>query len=242
MGASQTAGGAESAGAGERTPDEPEGLVGALVVIVLLAVVVATTIAVLGLRVQSADVMALYEESFPGDVELPLGLELVDGMAMAGETRYIVLRRPSAEEDPDPDPSLPTRVVLQRFGSALQASRQFAPTRTNLPRDLSDDLEKWEKEPFRFQAVTRRGVVQFAGQETDFIVERTFEDDGAFFDAIRVDLTVDQAGTILVAMWGPNVESADVETLVPLLELVQLPAPDSEAPAALPAPGDASDS
>lgn len=220
--------------------DKPDGLFGALFVIVAIAVVLATAIAVVGLRIQGADALALYEESFPSDEPLPFGLELVDGMAMAGEARHVVLRRPSAESEPDPEPELPERVVLQRFGGALPATRQFAPTRANLPRDLTDDLEKWESAPYRFEAVTRRGTVQFGGMETDFIAQRTFEDDGTFFDSIRVNLTVGQKGGVLAAAWPTGYEGATVEALVPLLERIQLPEPDPEAPPAFEAPGDAS--
>lgn len=215
---------------GGEQAQKPEGLLGALFVIVALALVLATGIAVLGLRIQSADAMALYTESFPGDEPLPLGLELVDGMAMAGEARHVVLRRSSAQDEPDAEVELPERVLLQRFGSALPATRQFAPNRENLPRDLTDDLEKWEEKPYRFEAVTRRGTVQFAGVETDYIAERTFEADGTFFDSIRVNLTVGQKGSVLDAAWPSEFDGADVATLVPLLERIQLPEPDPDEP------------
>lgn len=222
---------------GSNVSPKPEGLFTALFVILGLVVVVGSAIAVFGLRVQNMDVMALYDDAFPGDEPVPLGLELVDGTALAGAQRWIVLRRPILEGTEDPTPELPTRVALGRMGDALPARRLFAPVAANLPRDLAEDLEKWEKEPYRFEAVTRRGTVVFDGFETDYLVMRTFDDEGSFFDRVRVDLTVGNTGGVLDAEWTRGFEGAQVEVLVPLLERIELPAADPDAAPVLPVMG-----
>jgi hypothetical protein len=228
---------AEPVSTGPPAQPKPEGLFTALFVIIGLVVVVGSAIAVFGLRVQNMDVMALYDDAFPGDEPIPMGLELVDGTALAGAQRWIVLRRPSATEGEDPTPELPVRVALGRMGDALPARRLFAPVAANLPRDLAKDLEKWEKEPYTFEAVTRRGTVVFDGFETDYLVMRTFEDDGTFFDRVRVDLTVGNTGGVLDAEWARDHDGAEVGVLVPLLERIELPAADPDAAPVLPVMG-----
>lgn len=206
-------------------PRKPEGLVGAALGFVALALVVALTIATLGLKLGQNDVSALLTDVLPdlADAPLPLGLEHVGGTALAGESRWLVFERRAELGPEDVDVNWPQRVVFGRFGDALSARRLFDPVLGNVPRDLREELERWEKEPYRFDAVTRRETLTFGTHETDFLVVRTFEKDRTFFDTVRVDLTVGQVGQVLDAMWPKGFEDADAKVLVPLLERLVLP-------------------
>jgi hypothetical protein len=215
----------------------PEGLLGAALGFVALALVVGLAIATFGLKLGENDVSALLADVLPDLAEepLPLGLEHVGGSALAGESRWLVLERRADLAPEAVDANWPQRVVFGRFGDALSARRLFDPVLGNVPRDLREELEAWEKKPYRFEAVTRREALTFGTHETDYLVVRTFEKDRTFFDTVRVDLTVGQVGQVLDAMWPTGFEGADAKVLVPLLERLVLPkpvvpaAPDAEA-------------
>jgi hypothetical protein len=218
---------AASAESAERTAaPKPEGLLGAALGFVALALVVGLAVATFGLKLGQGDVSALLAEVLPdvATVPLPLGLEHVGGTALAGESRWLVFERKKDLDAAAVDSRWPQRVVFGRFGDALSARRLFDPVLGNVPRDLKEELERWEKEPYRFEAVTRRETLAFGTHETDFLVVRTFDKDRTFFDTVRIDLTVGQAGQVLDAMWPKGFEGADAKVLVPLLERLVLPA------------------
>ncbi|MEZ5980153.1 MAG: hypothetical protein R3F34_18335 [Planctomycetota bacterium] len=210
-------------GAGDPAATEPrpkpEGLLGSLFTFLAIGLVGATVIAVLGLRLQGGDVRALYDELLPDHATaLPLGLEYTGGTALAGDQRWVLLDREGEERE-----DLPTRVAIARYKSVGESRRLFQPdVRENNPRDLGMELEKWKKEPYRFEATTRRGVVVFGAHETDWIQARHFQADGTFFDVIRVDLSVGMTGQVLFANFEAGYEGAKVEVLVPLLEQLHL--------------------
>ena len=57
----------------------------------------------------------------------------------------------------------------------------------------------------------------------NFLAFRSFAEDGTFQDTVRVNLTTDrEAGQLLVATWGKDVEGATVQALVPILEQLDL--------------------
>lgn len=215
-------------------PARPEGLVGAALGFVAIAIVFGLVVAAIGLRIGENDVSALRAELLP-DLEqrpLPLGLEWKGGSAMAGESRWLVFERAVAA-GPEPGAATwPERIVVGRFGDALPARRLFDPVLGNVPRDLSEDLERWREKPYRFEAVTRRETLAFGTHETDWLVLRTFEEDGSFHDTVRVDLTVGRVGQVLEARWPRGYEGADATVLVPFLERLVLPTPSAEPAAA----------
>lgn len=226
---------AASAESAERTATpKPEGLLGAALGFVAVALVVGLAVATFGLKLGQGDVSELLSDVLPdaATVPLPLGLEHVGGTALAGESRWLVFERRKDLEAAAVDTRWPERVVFGRFGDALSARRLFDPVLGNVPRDLKEDLERWEKEPYRFEAVTRRETLAFGTHETDYLVVRTFDKDRTFFDTVRIDLTVGQTGQVLDAMWPKGFEGADAKVLVPFLERLELPKPqEPSAPA-----------
>jgi hypothetical protein len=232
---------AASADSAERSaPQKPEGLLGAALGFVALTLVVGLAVATFGLKLGENDVSALLADVLPdvGTVPLPLGLEHVGGTTLAGESRWLVFERRKDLDTAAIDARWPERVVFGRFGDALSSRRLFDPVLGNVPRDLKEELERWEKEPYRFEAVTRRETLTFGTHETDFLVVRTYDKERSFFDTVRVDLTVGQVGQVLDAMWPKGFEGADAEVLVPLLERLVLPAPQVPANPAAEAAGD----
>lgn len=208
-------------------PAEPEGLLKTLFVVIVLAAIGSTAIAFIGRAIQRADSNGLALELIPEEAELPFGLVRAGGVAVANDQRWVrYARQPGERLDPEGRPE-PQVVLFGRYGAVLAVTRQFRLDGMARDERIDERRGEWEEDPSQtFEAFLEKGTTpvgpgfQF---ETDFLKFRSYREDGTFEDTIRVNLTTTrEAGQLLVATWPANQEGAAIETLEPMLELLQL--------------------
>jgi len=209
----------------------PEGLIGALIVVVLLAIVGSTVIAVLGIQIQRGDSRRLAEDLLPTGVELPYGFYRAGGTAVANDQRWVRYAR-AADSPAEVDGELlPETILIGRFHSFVAVKRQFDTAQLASGEALGQKVEHWnddeDDEPRKdFSGLLAKGTVPLGPlgtYVTDYVTVRDYTSDGHFTDHIRVNLTTGrESAQLLDAVWPEDTEGASVDVLAPLLELLHL--------------------
>jgi hypothetical protein len=218
-----------SASQAESHPSEdqpkPEGLFGAVAVIVAIAAVFGVAVSVVGLKFQGYEARQLFDETFGHVAELPFGYRYAGGTATAGKQRWVRLERPAAAPPSDAEFALPEVVLLGRFSGPTAAKRQFQTGFEREAEQIAERRRKWEEDPAEngdWFARVASGVVQWGGLETDYLQLRSYGRDGRRRDLLRVDVSYGQTGQVLVAHWTEEeLDQAQLEAIVPFLSVLR---------------------
>ena len=206
----------------------PDGLFKTLFIVILLGLLGSTAIALAGRAIQRADSGGLAIDLLPDEAALPFGFVRTGGVAVANDQRWARYTRPAGELLDEAGRPIPEVFLLGRYGAVLAVSRQFKAQDFVRGDDLSDRFDEWQEDPSEhaFDGFLEKGTTPVGPRltlETDFLAFRSFDEEGSFQDTIRVNLTANrEAGQLLVATWPSDVEGAEVEALLPILEQLEL--------------------
>lgn len=221
---------------------KPEGLFGAVAVIVAIAAVFGIAVSVVGLKFQGFETRELYDATFGHVAELPFDFQYAGGTAIAGKQRWVRLQRPAAAPPVDPGFELPEVVLLGRFSGPTAAKRQFETGFERSTERIAERRREWEENPAEkgdWFARVASGVVQWGGLETDYLQLRSYGRDGLRRDLLRVDVSFGQTGQVLVAHWPEEqLDQVQLEAIVPFLSVLRF----EGAEAAPEAPSEGADS
>lgn len=207
----------------QAAPDEPkpEGLFGAVAVIVAIAAVFGIAVSVVGLKFQGFEARQLFDETFGHVDELPFGFQYAGGTATAGKQRWVRMQRPAAAPPLDAGFALPEVVLLGRFSGPTAAKRQFETGFEWEAESIARRRREWEENPAEkgdWFARVASGVVQWGGLETDYLQLRSYGRDGSRRDLLRVDVSFGQTGQVLVAHWPEEqLDQVQLDAIVPFL-------------------------
>lgn len=223
---------------------KPEGLFGAVAVIVAIAAVFGIAVSVIGLKFQGFEARQLFDETFGHVEELPFDFQYAGGTATAGKQRWVRLQRPAAAPPLDPGFELPEVVLLGRFSGPTAAKRQFETGFERGTENIAERIREWEENPAEngdWFARVASGVVQWGGLETDYVQLRSYGRDGSRRDLLRVDVSFGQTGQVLVAHWPEEqLDRVRLEAIVPFLSVLSFE-DDAAQPAPVGAGADAED-
>ena len=212
---------------------KPEGLFGAVAVIVAIAAVFGIAVSVVGLKFQGFEARQLFDETFGHVDELPFDFQYAGGTATAGKQRWVRLQRPAAAPPLDLDYALPEVVLLGRFSGPTAAKRQFETGFEQTVEDIAKRRREWEENPAEkgdWFARVASGVVQWGGLETDYLQLRSYGRDGSRRDLLRVDVSFGQTGQVLVAHWPEEqLDQVELEAIVPFLSVLRFEEGAAEA-------------
>ncbi|MHC4375990.1 MAG: hypothetical protein ACYS26_05265 [Planctomycetota bacterium] len=212
---------------------KPEGLFGAVAVIVAIAAVFGVAVSIIGLKFQGFEARQLFDETFGHVEQLPFDFQYAGGTATAGKQRWVRLQRPAAAPPLDPGFELPEVVLLGRFSGPTAAKRQFETGFERGAESIAKRRREWEENPAEkgdWFARVASGVVQWGGLETDYLQLRSYGRDGSRRDLLRVDVSYGQTGQVLVAHWPEEqLDQVQLEAIVPFLSVLRFEEGAAEA-------------
>lgn len=183
-----------------------------LVLVLLALAMMAKLLGSLGGR--TVDGAALQQEYF-GAVPPPFGLTLAEAVALpSGEVVVRFARTGDGRE--------PSAATLVKYPSRGAVEGLFA---TGFAPDVGRRVQEWQLDPKEaWNAVVRRGPLEWGEWSTKWIVERAFHAGGGWHEEARVDLGTPGRALVLFVHW-PDEIPADEKHVLSLAGSIHLPAP-----------------
>lgn len=193
------------------TPRVGAGRVLGTLVLVLLTLALVAQLAG-AFRAREVDGAARQAELF-GTTPLPFGLELAEAVKLPGGESVVRFTRSGEGREPAAATFLeyPSRAAVQPLFSGLDAS------------DVGWRVQEWQADPKEaWNAIVRRGPLEWGDASTKWVVERAFHAGGGWHEEARVDLGTSGRALVLFVHW-PDEVPADEKHVLALAEALRLP-------------------
>lgn len=185
-------------------------VLGTLALVLLTLALVAQLAGVF--RAREVDGAARQVELF-GAGPLPFGLVLAEAVKLPGGESVVRFAREGEGREPAAATFIeyPSRAAVEGLFAGLDAP------------DVGRRVQEWQADPKEaWNAVVRRGPLEWGEWSTKWLVERAFHAGGGWHEEARVDLGTSGRALVLYVHW-PDEVPADEKHVLALAEALRLP-------------------